>query len=102
VNDLGGHAAGDDLLVRVAGALRQRLRPYDLVIRCGGDEFICVLAGVESPEAEARFVLVNADLAQHGSVTAGVVQAQRGEDLRSLLARADAALYLLRANRASD
>jgi diguanylate cyclase (GGDEF)-like protein len=95
-NDAGGHAAGDRLLSRVTEALRQRLRPYDLVIRYGGDEFVCALADVEAPEAESRFASVNADLTRHGSITAGVVTALPDEDLAPLLQRADAALYMRR------
>ncbi|MBA2695858.1 MAG: GGDEF domain-containing protein, partial [Actinobacteria bacterium] len=45
VNDTRGHAAGDRLLQHVADALRSRLRSYDLVVRYGGDEFICVMPG---------------------------------------------------------
>jgi diguanylate cyclase (GGDEF)-like protein len=93
VNDSGGHASGDRLLVRVAAALRHRLRPYDLVIRYGGDEFVCVLPDVGTGEAEDRLAMVNADLAAHGSVSVGVVTAEPGESGGAVVARADAVLY---------
>ncbi len=102
MNDTGGHAAGDRLLVRVATALRHGLRPYDLVVRCGGDECVCVLAGVGRAEAEERFALVNPDLVRHGSVTVGVVTAGAEESSTALLLRADAALYARRAARWPD
>ncbi len=40
VNDVHGHAVGDQVLVEVASCLQQRLRESDIICRWGGDEFI--------------------------------------------------------------
>jgi diguanylate cyclase (GGDEF)-like protein len=96
INDSLGHAAGDRLLLQVAGELRAKLRSYDLVIRYGGDEFLWVLSGQTIDEATKRLALVSvavADGSEHGSMTVGLAELGRDESADDLVARADAELY---------
>jgi diguanylate cyclase (GGDEF)-like protein len=104
VNDSRGHAAGDRLLVDVAKTLGNHLRSYDLVIRYGGDEFICAVSGLDADQAFERITLVNnalADTAERGSVTVGVAELEPDDSLEDLIVRADACLYRKRQQRPS-
>lgn len=96
INDACGHAGGDRVLRQVADTLQKILRPYDLVIRYGGDEFLCALTGVDLDAAADRLARVNTLLEdQDGrpSVTIGLAQWQQAESAGSLIDRADAARY---------
>ena len=94
-NDSHGHAAGDQLLRETADSIRAHLRSYDLIIRFGGDEFLCALLGLPMTEAAKRFSRVNADLAatHHASVSVGLAALGADDALQDLIARADEAMY---------
>jgi diguanylate cyclase (GGDEF)-like protein len=94
-NDELGHDAGDRLLRSVVEAMRANLRSYDLIVRFGGDEFVCGLVDLSLEEAALRFSLVSADLAEveAASITVGLVERRPDEPLHSLIARGDDDLY---------
>jgi diguanylate cyclase (GGDEF)-like protein len=96
VNDEHGHAAGDELLRGVGAALSDGLRPYDTVVRYGGDEFVCALPNVSVAAAVIRFEEVAALLATAfpgARVSIGLTAVETGESLDDAIARADRELY---------
>jgi len=104
VNDQGGHAAGDRLLHHVARTLQTQLRPHDLIIRFGGNEFVCVVAGLGQDDVARRLVRADTVFANGpapGSVTVGLAQLRSGDTAHDLIERADHVLYEQRAYRAA-
>ena len=53
INDQCGHAGGDTVLVEIARRLRHTLRPDDLIVRWGGEEFLVLVRPLPQAEAEA-------------------------------------------------
>jgi len=96
VNDLHGHAAGDELLVDLGRAWRTELRDSEVLARLGGDEFALVLPGAAPAGAEEALERLRTASAAEWSV--GLVEWRRGETLERAVAHADAELY--RAKRA--
>jgi diguanylate cyclase (GGDEF)-like protein len=95
VNDSQGHLAGDGLLQLLGETVRANVRPYDVIVRYGGDELVCAMPNLNAPEARARFEKIAAALtavdAEH-SVTFGLAEAEPDDSLHGLIARADADL----------
>ena len=101
-NDTLGHAAGDEVLRRVVAAIRERLRSYDLVIRYGGDEFVCVLSDADLAEAHQRIADISSNVSRRTrgvSVSMGLAVLDDGDTAETLISRADADLYRNRARR---
>ncbi len=101
LNDEHGHVAGDRVLAAIADSLQEHLRPTDLIVRFGGDEFAILLPGISLNEATATAERIRASLSRQtipnhtGNVTVsiGLTSANEHDDLDRLLERADGAMY---------
>jgi two-component system, cell cycle response regulator len=104
-NDSAGHAAGDDVLHAVASALVEQCRTADKAYRYGGEELLIVLQDSDAEgaavAAERMRVAVEAvGIAHPGlgtsavvTVSGGIATFGAGDDVETLLSRADDALY---------
>jgi diguanylate cyclase (GGDEF)-like protein len=105
INDTYGHIVGDHALQAVADCLRRELRSYDAVGRYGGEEFVALLAGVDSDEAndiaERIHTRIRAlELDSGARVTASIGLAHyphHAFDVTDLLQQADTALFAAKA-----
>jgi len=95
VNDTHGHSAGDALLQRATRGIRDHLRPYDLIIRLGGDEFLCVMSSATIQEGRQRFATVQTTLATEPDpcrIKIGFAALAPEDSVADLIERADAEL----------
>ena len=106
VNDRLGHLAGDEVLVALAALLRKHVRSDSVISRMGGDEIAILLPGCDRNSAVRRADHLCAAVRAHAfhvtdqqepvrlTASVGVAHAPtQADDLRSLYAAADAALY---------
>ncbi len=111
VNDSFGHQFGDTLLKQVAVRLQNQLRGTDAVFRLGGDEFAIIVTSprdIESIAATAKRALdaleppfvVNGQVLEVGASIGIAVYPDHGSDVKTLLRRADVAMYAAKAAQA--
>ncbi|MFP5221923.1 MAG: diguanylate cyclase [Acidobacteriota bacterium] len=103
VNDLHGHDAGDRLLRMVGEDLSRSVRPYDILVRWGGEEFLLFLPSTDADLAAAIAERIRQDIGGrvytyegHSlrlSATLGVATVRDGESVSEVIRRADVALY---------
>lgn len=103
INDRHGHAAGDEALVHLATIIRNTMRPSDVVVRFGGEEFLFLLPDADAGQAARALQRVQDDLDRQPlqfsgrkltlAFSAGIAMRQSGESREAVVARADAALY---------
>jgi len=103
VNDIHGHACGDELLVRCSAVLRATFRDSDIIARLDGDEFAIFAAEQQDLSQESVCTRLNAHIADQNaiggqvplsvSVGAARFDPNRPYSLAELLMAADRAMY---------
>jgi len=103
LNDTYGHDVGDEVLKVVAKTFISNARPFDVIGRWGGEEFIGVLTNVDkfslySVAERFRFLVKNSKIKAgqknlHVTISIGGALVEPDDDLESLIKRADECMY---------
>jgi diguanylate cyclase (GGDEF)-like protein len=104
INDRLGHAAGDQLLIQVAGRLTALLRRTDTVARLGGDEFVVLIDDVSGPGGDEAVrtgietavtepYTIDGHIVEVGLSIGSAISGDGLSDPDLLLREADAAMY---------
>ena len=106
INDVHGHAAGDEVLQRFSDVLSQAVRGSDLVCRAGGEEFAVILPGADSQSARVIAARLADAIASERFDAAGTLTASMGiahfpahaSTARALSVSAEAAMMTAKAH----
>ncbi|MBW2666669.1 MAG: GGDEF domain-containing protein [Deltaproteobacteria bacterium] len=108
VNDLHGHAVGDELLRRLARRVAELTRETDAICRMGGDEFVLLIDDVRDEKhvaqhadrllaAVMRSVEIEGTPIQVGASVGIAIQPDASDDAEGLMQSADRAMYVAKA-----
>jgi diguanylate cyclase (GGDEF)-like protein len=108
INDNYGHLIGDEVLCHVAEVLQAGARRSDMIARYGGEEFALILTSTPGENAEPVAERMRSGLEQRPvafadgqmlrvTMSLGYASLQKGDTPKSLIERADAALYRAKA-----
>ncbi|MDD5399865.1 MAG: diguanylate cyclase [Sulfurimonas sp.] len=105
INDAYGHNVGDEVLVKISHELQKTLRNIDIVCRWGGEEFVILLPATDMDNAlllaeKLRAHIEELNIDKAGKITAsfGVTKVVKDDELKSVIERADRALYEAKAS----
>ena len=104
INDIHGHAAGDDAIKGIAGIIGERIRTTDKAARFGGEEFVVLLREIDQETAQLLAERIRQAIEQatlsHGTTTIpatvsiGVAMISESDrDVQDMIERADQGLY---------
>jgi diguanylate cyclase (GGDEF)-like protein/PAS domain S-box-containing protein len=103
INDKYGHKIGDQVLIAVSNTLKQNLRAEDIVARWGGEEFIVAMRGPNQTDLAKSAAKLSAlvknsgirikDDTIHVSISIGMTLIRAGDQIQSLVDRADQNMY---------
>jgi two-component system, cell cycle response regulator len=108
-NDTWGHLEGDQVLIRLGRIINAGLRKVDSGFRFGGEEFTIILPETSLAEAHSVATRIQQAIAKEVfhpvpeadvivTISVGVTDYRKGEPIRSLIRRADTAMYQSKAN----
>jgi len=108
VNDTHGHDVGDQVLLTVAETLKASVRPFDLVGRWGGEEFVCIVRNADAQTlatvADRLLAAIGSSSVQAGDTTIpisasmGATLAYKSDTIDTLVKRADHLMYVSKHN----
>jgi diguanylate cyclase (GGDEF)-like protein len=103
INDTHGHDVGDEVLIAATRIIESQLRAQDTIARWGGEEFLTMLpeTGIDEAVLVAERIrrAIMTHIWQHNgiwlsvTISIGVSEYRSGDDLSSVVARADRGLY---------
>jgi len=108
INDSKGHDIGDEILIIIAKIFKENIREIDMVARWGGEEFIILLPYSDIKEATQvahklknrleNYTKIKTILSYALKASFGVTQYKEGDDLDTIIKRADDAMYISKKN----